>query len=474
MSRPERSLTLQGFWAWCLAALAAIALIHCALALLMERGGVSMGAVSASLTPLYAYWNPHFKPWLLLPLVASLAFVRTLRATQFAIVCSDSAAILFFMCWFLILALCVPLIDGGPGIWIAPYVSRPKLEYYGAIDQARDIPRFLRTYVDLSDTLPMHARVHPPGAIVLLAWLTRGLGGGPWAAALGTIGFSALAVPFVFGLARSIGGPHLARLATAVFVATPSILLYSATSMDGPFMVFLIATLWAFWRALQNQPLSNGLLAGSLGAASALLTYSVAIVLIFCVLAGLWLLGMKPFRRNTLVAGAGFLAAFVLIHLGIWLGTGFNPLAMLSLAIHADHKIMAGTSHESVFRHCVLTVGHLGAFFISLGVPTLALYLKYHSLPGSAAGNASPHSSALRTFCVCGLATILVAAVLPVYTMEVERIWLFLVPLVVIPGTFLLLSPLEEEGINLQVAPWVIRLLLFQTLLTEVLLGTYW
>ena len=469
----SRQATPRMLITWSLCTGAGFFLIHLALAGLMRQGGFSLGAVTPDLTPLYAYWNPHLKPGLLAPLACAFLYTRWVRRTAVCQKLSDLGAILGFMAWFLTLALTLPLIDGGPSVWIAPYVSRPELEYFGAIDQVHSIQTFLGTYVNRLDSLPMHARVHPPGAIILLSVLASLLGGGPWGAALGTIGFSTLAVPLVFGLGRSIGGPALARQSTALFVATPCVLLFTATCMDGPFMVVLIATLWAFWLALTEKPIAMGLLAGSLAATGALLTYSVAIVLIFCAIAWFWRLLSQPDRRvDTLAAGASALMAFLIIPTILWATTGFNPVEMLQKAIGQDHKIMSGTRHESLLRHGILAVGNLSAFAISVGLPTAAIYLGTLSQTSRFAGVNLKQGGSLTTFLFSGAATLLIAAALPVYTMEVERIWLFLVPLVVIPAAALLVENQDESSPSLSI--WAVRLLLGQAILTEVLLGTYW
>ena len=467
-------MTSRTLGVWCLATAAGFLLIHGLLATLMRVKGVTLGAVIPEFAPLYAYWNPHLKIGLIAPLIASFLYLRWARQGELAERQSDTAAIFRFTAWFLLLTLSLPLIDGGPGVWIGPYASRPDLEYFGAVETITSFKVFLRDYVSRLDQLPMHARVHPPGAIVLLAVLTRLFGGGPWAAALGSIGFSALAVPLVFGLARSIGGPLLARRATALFVATPSVLLFTTTSMDGPFMVALIATLVTLWQAFILPSPRAGMVAGIAAAAASMLTYSVAIVLVFAAIAWAWSLVSRPSTRNRLLlTGGTALGAFLFTHALIWAVTGFNPLDMLQHAISQDHTIMAGTRHESLSRHLMLAVGNLSAFAIGAGVPTVSLFFHSLRVGGDASpGQAPEQASIMRRFTISGAASLFIAACIPVYTMEVERIWIFLTPLVVIPAAAVLGKFDQEAGSTATL--WTIRLLLGQAILTEILLGTYW
>jgi hypothetical protein len=464
-------ITARALGVWCVALALAFAMVHVVFAALIGWGGMALGAVAPDLAPLYAYWNPHLRPGLIVPVVCVIVYLRVLRRVDLAPTWSDSTALAFFMAAFLAMALSVPLIDGGPRVWIGPFASRSDIEYYGAIDRVGNVRDYFRDYVEQSASFPMHSRTHPPGAVLLLAALTRALGGGPWAASLGAIGFSSLAVPLVFWLGRSIGGPALGRRACALFVVTPSVVLFTATSMDGPFMVVLVATLWAFWRALQQTPLRMGLLAGLLAAAAVLLTYSTALVLVFCALAWAATLCARPAGwRRLMLAGLAAVAGFVAAYFGLWLATGFDPVAMLRAAIAQDHRIMSGTRHESGARHLALAVGNLAAFGMGVGLPVLALWTR--GVLRAARGARPIDPGSLGLFTLCGTATVLIGAVLPVYSLEVERIWMFLTPLALMPAAGALI---ETDDVTPRAATfWAITILAGQTIVTEVLLGTYW
>ena len=63
---------------------------------------------------------------------------------------------------------------------------------------------------------------------------------------------------------------------------------------------------------------------------------------------------------------------------------------------------------------------------------------------------------------------------LPLYTLETERIWMFLTPLVVIPAADYL-SRRRLQGKGAALLPTVMMILLMaQTVATEVLLDTNW
>lgn len=444
---------------------------HVLLRLLMRRAGLRLGSVTPELAPLYAYWRPHLGPWLLVPIAMLAAALVVLRRSRFLAGWSDRRAMLAVTVALPVFAAGVALIDGGPRAWIAPMVDRADLEYYGAIGRVGDVGGFLRDYPDLMPTLPMHAQVHPPGAILFLK-AAGTLPGGPWAAAAAVITAAGLAVVPVFLWARGLGGPTAARRAAALFAATPGVVLYAATSMDGVFLAPLVATMAAFAAALESRPWWLGALAGLLGALASFFTYSAALALLFGALSGLVALATRPEARGRVVAaglaaGGGFLAAYLVL----WLATGFDPIATLRAAIAGDHRVMAGTRHESAVRHVHLAVGNLVAFGIGAGVPTLATAIPL--LWRSARPRRRGDAPALRAFGIAAVGTLAIAAALPVYAMEVERIWIFLTPLISLPAA---VATTREDGAESRgdSARALVALLAAQALLTEVLLTTYW
>ncbi len=69
--------------------------------------------------------------------------------------------------------------------------------------------------------------------------------------------------------------------------------------------------------------------------------------------------------------------------------------------------------------------------------------------------------------------TLLVAAAVPAYTLEVERIWLFLTPLLVLPVAARLAAQERPTG-RADRTTSAVLLLALQTLGVEVLVTTYW
>jgi 4-amino-4-deoxy-L-arabinose transferase-like glycosyltransferase len=467
----------------------------------MTDHGLRLGAISYKLAPLYAYWRPHLKGWLVLPIVVLAGYFWILRRTRVATSLTDRSAIAYFVGSFIAITTSVAMLDSGPRSLIAPLL-RTDLEYYGAIDRVRNVGEFLRDYPHVADSMPMHAQVHPPGA-VLFAWAAdRLFGGGPWGAAAGMIAFASLVVPIVYRWAGRVGGPGTARRAAAIYVLTPSAVLFTATSMDGPFAVPLVATMWLFWEAMEGterpaliigpavtgdeanrlrsgllKPALLGAFAGLAAGLAALMTYSVAVAILFCAIAACVHWFTSPPRRPAIhIAAAAALAGFASLHAVLWLATGYDPIAMFRVAVSNDGDIMSGSHHESLERHVHFFFGNLAVFFISTGLACSAIW--WTTLGRLVRGRllqptGTPNNRSVARFVLSACGTLLIASAVPVYVLEVERIWMFLVPLVAIPVASALFD--EDHGtgrIRATIAATV--LVAIQTLVTEVLVTTYW
>ncbi len=480
----HRKLTFPSLAFQCGLLACTLAIYHFVLRFFMAEFGLRLGAVSAKLVPLYAYWRPHVKGWLLVPLVVLAAYFVVLRRTRVATSLTDRGAVAFFLVAFVAITTSVAMLDDGPQSIVAPLL-RTDLEYFGGIDRVHSVREFLRDYPRQASTMPMHAQVHPPGAILFVWAACKLFGGGPWAAAGAIIAFSSISVWLVYRWAERLGGPGVARRAAALFVLTPSVVLFTATSMDGPFAVFLIATMWLFWEALNSRPFLFGSLAGLAGATAALMTYSVAVAMLFCGVAACvsWFV-LADRRRSTLVAATAACAAFVCCHVLLWAATGFDPIEMFRAAVANDSRIMNGAHHDSPSRYFHLAVGNFVVFFIAAGLactvvwwPTVldSIFMRprcaNHRSPTT--DHRSPITHHLRLFSITAVLTLLIAAAVPVYVLEVERVWMFLVPLVLIPVARLLFEHEWCDG-KPRATLAVAALLAAQTLATEVLLTTYW
>jgi hypothetical protein len=294
---------------------------------------------------------------------------------------------------------------------------------------------FLDHFAELVPALPVHPAGHPPGLLLTMHWL--GLTTPGRLAALCIAG-GALTAPLAYALGRQLLDERRARIAALLSATAPSALLLGATSADA-----LYATL--------------GLLAAvPLASSRATARAAGAVLLAFGSLFAWSLLGIGAWAallawrrrgpRDAVVLGLTCGAVLVAIHAALAAATGFDPLGTLRAT-------------ERVYR--VGIAGERPYWFWLPGSPTAFLAML----------GLAPAWLALRALgagedtAVAVLGVIAIAALAGFTKAEVERIWLFLVPLACLAAA----SVLRERHLR----P-VLALLGVQALAWELLWNTVW
>jgi hypothetical protein len=400
--------------------------------------------------PFYLFWNPTWPSGSgLVALAVALAAAALVVVLFRSGVCSGvrvaaSAGLL------LVLALAVAALDGGPAGWRAPLAFTG--EYPHGVGQVGDIPSFLGEFPERLGSLPSHAAGHPAGVMVLYALGARvwpGLDG----AALLTVAIGCLGVLPVAGLAADELGENGRRWALALWVLTPMTVLYTATSADAVFAVALAGAALAAHRGLVHRSWAWTLGGGALLWVGSMLTYAAALVLVFLLVRAAgrlrhapgWVLGWAAGTAATVLGLAGLL----------WLATGYDPVAAVR-ATHAAYQAAPGSAGRP---YLPWLVGDPIAFGGMLGIPLFAALV--------ARGVAVVRQRAWTSFDAAVLACLLAASSWGFSRGEVERIFLFLVPLAMVPVVRQLLRWRAR-------LPAVAALLVAQTLAVELLFYTRW
>jgi len=165
-----------------------------------------------------------------------------------------------------------------------------------------------------------------------------------------------------------------------------------------------------------------------------------------------------------LIAGVTF-AGFYLLMFAL---TGFNLFEALWASIQKDEAGM-GTGYETIGRYFHLNVANLFAFLIGIGIPLTTVWIRqlvrtiWHARSGGT----------LDIYIIGYPISLLAIAFSTLFTMEVERIWIFMAPFIVIPVAKYLYERCEQRG-SLADFYWVAGLLCVQLVLFEVMLYTYW
>jgi methylthioxylose transferase len=349
-----------------------------------------------------------------------------------------------------VLALAVAALAGGPWAWRQPldYAG----EYQAGVGMVGAIPAFLRAFPRLLPFLPSHASGHPAGAMVAYALVAR-VWPGLTAAALATVALGSLGVVAAGGLARDELGEPGGRLALACWVLSPGVVLYLATSADAIFATVLGAAALAAHRGLTRRSPAWTAAGGALLWVGSMLTYSAVLLLAFL---GLRAAGrLRADRAWVLAWAAGTAAVFVGLAVLLWATTGYDVPA----ALRATHRAYQAAPGSAGRPYALWLPGDLVAFGGMLGVPLLAAL--------ATRAVAVVRERAWTSVDAAALATLLAAASWGFTRGEVERIFQFLVPLVLVPATRQLLAWRAR-------LPVVAGLLLAQVLAVQILFNTRW
>ena len=479
-------------------------LYHKLVVYIMRETGLDLGALNYSrhFIPLYAIPQLSLSWWIFPALGVCIGFlylcykyllpnnISPRRLVGFAIIC------------FLAINISVAQIDGYREIGteddperilalLEPY-TRTSLEYYS------DVPRIdelgLRTFLrdfskpELFNTLSGHTRTHPPGGVVFLWVVSKIFGYNLVSASLASVLFTALTVIPIYKLAECLYGEKVALYALLLFLITPNFVMFTATSMDGPFSVFPVLSLYLFYEARERETASDmeldtfrpySLLTGISLGLGMFMTYATVVIGVFlCVIALLERKRFVQYLKVLAFAGAGFIGFYLLL----FILTGFQPIEALWAAIKKDEAGM-GTGFESIDRFFHLSFANLFAFLIGVGIPITTVWLR-QLVSSVQEWKQNDASSELKnnqpripwifrleksdTFVIGFLITLLFFTFSTLFTMEVERVWIFMVPFFVIPvAKYLTARPRSNFY-------WVAGMLVAQLIISEVLLFTYW
>ena len=452
-------------------------LYHKFLSYWMRTASVNLGVVKfhRHVVPLYAQPQIDLSIWLLPALVVLIVFLLLCRRIFLQRSVSSTQLLVISTGFFLVISISVAMIDGYREVagqqlpaFLEPY-TRTRYEYYSDVPKVDQVGflSFMRDYAKpgLFSTLSGHAQTHPPGGILFLWAISKFFGYNLLAASLGSVIFTSLTVIPIYLLAKELYGKSIGRYTLALFLITPNFVMFTGTSMDGPFSVFPILSVYLFYKGNDSERvIFYGFLTGISLSCGMLMTYSTVFIgLFFNVVMLLTLIvDRKGFRRILtllLIAGITFVAFYLLM----FLVTGFNLLEAVQASIRKDRAAL-GTGYETIGRYLHLSVGNLFAFLIGIGIPMTTVWLRQIVKTIRDGRRGVP----IDIYVVGYLISLLLMAFSALFTMEVERVWIFMAPFILIPVA----KYLSQRG--LADFYWVAGLSCLQLVLFEVTLYTYW
>lgn len=398
-----------------------------AVGLALDASGTQLGVPHP---PFIGAYGPQANVLLAVALpcfAAAVALVPALLRARTAVF----AAALFVVT--LILRVSLSTARGGTHRLDSPLFVGPKgegkNEYLPSLAAFDYGPRFvLDRFAELVPSLPVHSAGHPPGLLLTMHYL--GLDTSPKLAAF-CIGVGALSAPLTYALAkRVLEDERSARIAGILAAFSPAMLHFGATSADA---VYLTLGLLAAIPLTSTQPYLGALV---LSVAS-IFAWSLLAVAAWAAILVLTRDGLQPALKLGAITGAVLLA----FHALFALATGFDPLGTL----HATSRVYElGIAARRPYAYWAF--GSPTAFLLILGVPITWLALK----------QAAPEALAIG-------AVIAISSILGFTKAETERIWLFLVPFVILAAAPLVRRP-----------QLLVALLALQAVAYELVFDTLW
>ena len=471
---------------------------HIILKQIMRETGLDLGAINYAhhFVPLYASPEFSISLWLFPALIVCIGFLfisyKFLQPGLLPDNITPRTLITIALVCFIAINISVALIDTVQGLKLFEPYSREDQEYYADVPFIHEmgLKVFLREFSnpEFFDKLSGHTRTHPPGGVVFLWFVSKIFGYTLVSTSLASILFTALTVIPIYRLAERLYDQKVALYALLLFLITPNFVMFTTTSMDGPFSVFPILSLFLFYEAREREtdptiPLVRfrpySLLTGISLALGMFMTYSTVVIGIFlCVIPLLERKRFIQYLKMLAFAATGFIGFYIILYVL----TGFQPFEALWLAIKKDESGM-GTGYESINRYLHLSFANLFAFLIGVGIPITTVWLRqmvksFKDWKQNSVLTENENSEEripwilstekTDTFNIGFLMTLLFFTFSTLFTMEVERIWIFMVPFFVIPVAKYLTERPRSDFF------WVSGMLVFQMILMEVLLNTFW
>jgi hypothetical protein len=295
--------------------------------------------------------------------------------------------------------------------------------------------------------LELHSSTHPPGPILFyylcLALFGTDAGGIVGAGVIAA--WAALGVPVLFRFAALWTPDPKARLAAcALYSMLPGLLLFFPC-FDAVYPVFSML-LFLFWAEALGGKEWRAIAFGATLFLSTLLAYNLLAAGSLLLLHTLRVLRRSPkepatWIRLARVAGLG-LAAFCLLHVLLWVVTGYKPVHSFLHALSTQ-----GSHAEGLGRPYLACLG-FDLYDFALGGGILPAVLLGFFLLGRPGGASDAERSA-RVMATVGILGILAVDLTGLLRCETARVWLFLQPWVVLPAALELRdwAPVRREAV---------------------------
>lgn len=405
-------------------------------AAILQRLYIASAIISGSLIMLMVLAHRRCSPWLAVPLAATAAIAINASVAH---------------------------IPAGNASFVSPY-ARTTLEYFGDVSAVGDSPlMFIRTYPAISPTLSHHAGTHPPGGVMFLWAVSRLIGESIDVAAWASTVFGALAIIPTHWLARQWIGSRRAGRLLPIYVVTPSLVLFGATSMDIVFFTFAAISLATMTWAMRRLSVTRVLIAGVCFWLATFMTFAVIALPVLCLSYVAVTAIRRPRRAGRMfvrlaLVGVAFIATQAIAEMAL----GYDLLMTADAAMYRDLRGVRYLGYESIDLWQRISIANGSAFLFGTGIAlSAACVVGFFVLPMTRPVLVSSASRLAVALPIC----VLVLSTCTLFTFETERVWLCIVPAMLCVAASL-------RGMILWIA--LVILLAVQSVLTECYAYTHW
>jgi hypothetical protein len=443
----------------------------CFAAFLVLSNGLGWDWIPGHVTPFYAMFHgqaPNL--FFLFPVVFAALFIAllvlvfrgTMRVRPGYLLC------ILVMCGT-VLHLLVAMMDGGPEA-ISVTFTRWGYEYFGDVPAVRNPIQFLRDYVELMPHLSMHSRVHPPGPVLMLWFITLFTGRDPLAASIGSIAVSNLTIVPLYYFARRVFDDKTALYSVLLYLFAPTVVMFTATSVDTFFCLFTAGSFCFFAAAMERDSRLSAALAGLSFALAILMSFNLAVLGLFFAVVGLKYLTHSENRARTFQCLAIMAGAFILFYL-LAFAVGYNVSTCFA---KASAQLRTDVINQDLYTprapYIIWRIGTPIAVLFFAGIPAAGLFALW-TRRGISGHNPLSTVRDSAAYYVGFLATLIAFDLLYFGRGEGERAWVFLLPFIIAPaGALIARRTAKPDAVLL----WTLGVTFVQTFVMEALLFTYW
>ncbi|MCX8064958.1 MAG: hypothetical protein N3G21_07275, partial [Candidatus Hydrogenedentes bacterium] len=372
--------------------------------------------------------------------------------------------IILLLAIHILLSLSIASLRNGVHSVAEPYI-RTEYEYIGDIGITSNIYQLLNNYHELQSKLSLHAKLAPPGPLIILWALSYILGRTPLTLAIATIILGSTALISLYLWAKEISQKFSVNPVqiSILYAVMPGIILFTSTSSEILYMPFLFITLFFFERALNNKSLILISLGGFSFAILSFLKFTLLSTAIYFFLSGIFSIFSRKQKFSSLILyGVIMSASFIGFYIALYFLTGYQPVKVF-LQAHTLFLQDIEAIKKLSPRYSIgwFKIFNTWSWLYFSGIPIAMGF--FITLANTESYKKSSFWEIFLTFLILNLAYIAPG--------EGERSALYIYPFILLISTQ---AWNKEFSASPSILTNIVTFQIFQSVLTESLFYTYW